>query len=218
MEREKVLIYYTCLTHDDVIEQLCRKQLLEANLPIVSVSRNEPIDFGENHVITGERSPETMHRQVLEGLKHANAKYVFLCESDVLYPPSHFDFIPEEEGVFYYETNVWKYHTDMEKYTWTDDLQQVSGSAAYTKDYLRFYERRVKEIEESGFDRHYEAGSKTGEIAMNWRGADPMICIRHENTITKTKKSPDDFINKSNANGWTELYSIPKWDYLTNLL
>ena len=219
MEQETVLIYYTCLTHDEKIEQLCREQLLKANLPIISVSRNEPIDFGDNIVVEGERGAITMHLQILAGLEYAASKgykQVFLCESDVLYHPSHFDFTASDPTVFYYNVNVWKYHIDDKKFYWTDDMQQVSGSCASLTKMLEFYTRRNKQFAETGFDRHYEASERFGEKTENWMSAEPNICIRHDKTLTRTKKSIADFKNKNKAKGWKVADSVEGWD-LTKL-
>ena len=71
-----------------------------------------------------------MHQQILTGLQKAKGKYIFLCESDVLYHPSHFDFTPKRDDIFYYNTNVWKTRYPDGFSVWTDDLQQVSGICA----------------------------------------------------------------------------------------
>lgn len=208
----KEIIYYTCNTHDQKIEDACRTQLLKAGLPIISVSLNKEINFGDQRLnISGEKSPQMMHRQILMGLQASTAKYVFLCESDVLYHPSHFEFTPFKNDTFFYNVNVWKFHTDDRKFYWTDDLQQVSGTIVNRELAIKFYERRVAEMVEHDFDGHYEAGKKTGEKAMNWKSDLPNICIRHENTMTKTKKSPDEFRNKQYAKGFKVADRIEGW-------
>ncbi len=63
-------------------------------------------------IIVSEKKPDvqgwlvTYYRQLLECCNACGAKYVFICEHDVLYHPSHFDFKPEEDDVFYYNSNV----------------------------------------------------------------------------------------------------------------
>lgn len=217
---KKEIIYYTCNTHDQKIDDACREQLLKAELPIISVSLNKKIDFGDTRiVIQGKRSPEMMHEQILLGLRASRADVIYLCESDVLYHPSHFDSWDLSElnrDRFFYNVNVWKYHTDTKKFTWTDDLQQVSGTRVNRKLALRFYERRNRQIKEKGFDGHYEAGPKTGELTENYMSDFPNVCIRHENTLTKTKKTPNDFRNKRYAKGWCESNGVLGWDLLTS--
>ena len=101
----KAVLYYTCNTHAADIEGACRAQLDRArgNLALGTVSR-EPIRFGDwNIVVDAPRSPLTMHRQILAGLQRLRADVVFLCESDVLYHPSHFEFAPERDDREVYE-------------------------------------------------------------------------------------------------------------------
>lgn len=209
----KCILYYTCNTHDERIEMACRWQLLLARgvWDLVSVSR-EPIEFGAwNEVVEGPRGPLTMHRQVLAGLERITAPIVFLCESDVLYHPSHFDFVPPRADTFYYNTNVWRVRYPDGFAVWTDDLQQVSGICADRGLLLSFYRRRVAEIEAGGFDRHYEPQPKTGGKAANWQSEWPNLDIRHGGTLTRSKWSPDEFRNKRYARGWQEADSVYPW-------
>src|SRR3990167_9425982 len=103
----KTLIYYTCNTHLPQIDDLARSYLSKIDLPIISVSLNKTIDFGHTRIVMqGQRSPLMMHRQIVAGLQACSSKYSFLIESDVLYHPSHFDFIPKRDNVFYFNVNV----------------------------------------------------------------------------------------------------------------
>jgi len=203
----KAVLYYTCCSHPIDIELACRSQLDRARgqLELGTVSR-EPIDYGDwNIVVDAPRSPLTMHRQILTGLERIKGGIVFLCESDVLYHPSHFDFEPERDDVFYYNTSVWKVRYGDGHCIWTDDLQQVSGCCAAHSLLLEFYSKRVAEIERDGFNRHYEPGPKTGPYhTANWQSAFPNLDIRHRRTLTKSKWSPSEFRNKKYAKGWRE--------------
>jgi hypothetical protein len=208
-------LYYTCCSHLPAIEAACRAQLAVAvgDLELGTVSR-EAIDFGDwNIVVEGPRSPLTMHRQILAGLERTRADVVFLCESDVLYHQSHFDFGPERENAFYYNTNVWKLRWPDGHAVWTDDLQQVSGCCAVRSLLLEHYRRRVAEIERDGFNRHYEPGPKTGPYdAANRFSRYPNLDIRHGGTLTRSKWSPAEFRNQRYARGWRETDSdLPGW-------
>lgn len=212
MERKANIIYYTCNTHLEEIEQACRKQLQlaadAAGIPIISVSLNKVIDFGDKRItIEGQRSPKMMHEQILAGLMASEADYVYLCESDVLYHPSHFDFVPMEKDVYYYNTNVWKVKYKENLAVWTDNLRQVSGLCADKALLLNFYNKRVAEISSKGFDRRYEPRDKRVE---NYMSQEPNVCIRHDENLTASKWSPNDFRNKRFAKGWKEA-EIPSW-------
>ena len=208
----KTIIYYTCNTHLPEIDNLCRQTLKKIHLPVISVSLNKPIDFGDKRIVVrGERNPFMMHKQIVMGLEASDSEYIFLAESDVLYHPSHFDFIPHKSDVYYFNVNVWKMRWSDGFCVKTDNLQQVSGMISNRKLLLDFYRARVAEIEKNGFDRHYEPRNKP---RINYESAYPNICIRHEGNLTKSKWSVSDFRNKEYAKGWKEttLDKLPGWD------
>jgi hypothetical protein len=155
-----------------------------------------------------------MHEQIVAGLQAATADYIFLCESDVLYHPSHFAIKPVSVETFYYNTNVWRLRWSDRLAAWTDDLQQVSGICASRDLLLDFYTRRLAQIKQEGFNRHYEPGIKqsiqVGRVE-NWQSAFPNICIRHNHNLTASKWSPDEFRNPKYAKGWKVTDTIPGW-------
>jgi hypothetical protein len=203
---KKTALYYTCGTHPLDIEQACRVQLDRARglYELGTVSR-EPIRFGDwNSVVDAPRSALTMHKQILAGLERAKGDVVFLCESDVLYHASHFEFEPPHGAYFYYNTNVWRMRYEDGFSVWTDDLQQVSGCCA---------------SRDLGFDRHYEPGPKTGPYhTQNWQASVCNVDIRHSKTLTRSRWSPDEFRNKRYARGWAETRDIPGWGPTRDLL
>ncbi len=210
--KDKEIIYYTCNTHRPEIDDLCRQQLLKSGLPIVNVSLNKRIGFGDREfVVYGDKGPEMMHKQVLLGLRASQAKYIFLCESDVLYHPSHFDFTPDRDDTFFYNTNVWRIRYPDGFAVWIDNIQQVSGICADRELAVRFYERRNKEIAEKGFDRCYEPHSRTGEIDGVWMSEQPNLCIRHDANLTGSKWKASDHRNRHFTIGWKEANEVEPW-------
>ena len=212
----KSIVYYTCNTHKPEIDEACRRQLLKANVPIVSVSLNKKLYFGEIAItVQGNKSPLMMHKQILKGLSYIPDGDVFLCESDVLYHPSHFDFMPSFDDAFYFNTNVWRVHFPDGLATWTDDLQQVSGVCAHRDLLLDFYQRRVEQIKRDGFNRHYEPGPKQSVMRnvpiLNRKSEYPNIDFRHDANLTASKRSPSAFRNKRYAKGWKEAESVEGW-------
>jgi hypothetical protein len=226
-ERTKAIVYYTCNTHDPAIDEACREQLKKSGLPIICVSLNQSSTFGDVNIqVQGRKSPLMMHQQILEGLRACNAEYVYLCESDVLYHPSHFEYTPKRKDVFYYNTNVWKLHLDGLA-TWTDNLQQVSGLCASRWLLTDYYDKRVTQIRNEGWNRHYEPGSKQniygyhrgGKYGVeSWQSEEPNVCIRHDATLTKAKRSPDEYRNKQYAKGWKTASVIPAWGSTSSIL
>jgi glycosyltransferase involved in cell wall biosynthesis len=204
------IVYYTDNRLSPAIMRACQKQLAKAGLHIVSVSL-APLDFGHNIVLDAERGILTMFRQQLAGLEASTADVIFMCEHDVLYHPSHFDFRPPRKDTFYYNTAVWKCRYPDGHAVWTDDLQQVSGLCAYRGLLIDYYRRKIAEYERGEFDRHFEPGEKTGDTSANWQSAVCNIDIRHDQTLTRSKWSPDEFRNKRYARGWKETDDIPGW-------
>jgi hypothetical protein len=215
----KTILYYTCNTHRREIDQACRSQLLRAGLPIVCVSLNNILDFGDkNMVLYGQRSPEMMHAQIEAGLELVLPGAVFFCESDVLYHPSHFDFTPQRDG-FWYNENTFKvdymtgrcvfYHT-----------KQVSGLCADRDLLVDHYRLRMARIAQDGkFDRRmgYEPGCHAYPRGVDhykayyWMSEYPNLDIRHDKNITKSKWSLDDFRDKSTSRGWRYVQYVPYW-------
>lgn len=220
-EPDKAIIYYTCNTHKEEIDNACRVQLSKVGLPIVSVSLNKSIDFGDERIVMeGERSPLTMHKQIVAGLTKCTADYVFLAESDVLYPPSHFDFTPKRDDVFYFNVNVWKVRYPDGLAVWTDNLQQLSGMCGSRELLLDFFSKRLEQIEREGFNRHYEPGAKQnvyprmkgGKYGQeNYMSSVPLVCIRHDQNLTKSKWTPEEFRDQRYAKGWKQSDIVPGW-------
>lgn len=99
------IIYYTANQEDPVFEDKIIKNLKKqaGDIPIISVSQ-KPIDLGKN-ICIGEQevSYRTSFKQLLIGLKEAKTKFCIAAESDCLYPPEYFQFIPPTNN------NVWRY-------------------------------------------------------------------------------------------------------------
>ncbi len=208
----KGIIYYTPNDLDPVIFKGVQKQLLKSGLPIVSCSL-KPIDFGTNVVLDLEKGIMAYFNQIIKALETSTNYFVFFCEHDVLYHPSHFEFDPIRDDVWYFNTNVWKMRWSDGFAVRTDNSQQVSGMVANRKMVLDWYRSKLQELSENGFDRHYEPKGER----VNFQSIFPNICIRHDKNLTPSRWSPDEYRNKENTKGWTESYTIPGWDNPRNI-
>lgn len=219
----KAAIYYTCNSHDETLELAARANLKRSTngheLGVVALQRT---DFGDwTIVVNREKSGTTMHYQILAGLERSTAKYVFLCESDVFYHASHFDFTPPDDETIWYNTNVWRVRWDDGHAVRTANLQQVSGICANRELLLAHYRQRIAWIESIGgtFDTKrmaYEPGTrgdKWGVRVANWESEYPNIDVTgHGNTLTAPHFSVDSFRNKKYAEGWQETdEALPGW-------
>lgn len=219
----KGCLYYTCNSHDPLLEEAARANLKRSTngheIGCVSLQRT---DFGDwTIVLDREKSGGTMHYQILAGLERSTADYVFLCESDVMYSPNHFDFTPPDDSTVYYNTNVWRVRWSDGHAVRTDNLQQVSGICANRQFLLGHYRKRVELIEANNgvFDVKrlaYEPGTRGdlwGVKTANWQSPYPNLDITgHGQTLTTPHFSIDSFRNPKYAKGWTETDdALPGW-------
>jgi hypothetical protein len=209
----KGVIYYTDNRIDEPILLLVQQKIHSSGLPIVSCSL-KPINFGQNIVLDLAPGPVTMVKQILAALEASESEYVFFCEHDVLYNPSHFDFTPPRKDTFYYNTNVWRWDYKGNKAITYDHFCSVSGLCVSREKALEHYQKRLSTIIEKGFDKlpgknpswarkmGYEPGKKTGELVGEWKSKFPNIDIRHNKTLTPIKMTLESFRHK--PTGWRE--------------
>ena len=222
----KAIVYYTDNRLDEEIMSTCQTQLRKAagDIPIITVSL-DPIDFGDEHIILNEkRGYLTMFKQILAGIEKAEADVVFFAEHDVLYHPSHFEFLPASDKEYYYNQNVWKVRVE-DGHALHYLCNQTSGLCAHRKLLLNHYKERVKRVE--GTDRSerkgyirsmgFEPGTHNRKErvddykAKSWMSEWPIVDLRHENTLTRSRWRKEEFRNQRYTKGWTEAEEVPGW-------
>jgi len=226
------IIYYSDNRIGAPILPICQKQLLSAtDLPIVSCTL-KPMDFGQNIVLEGRlRSYPTMALQILTALEASTARYVFFTEHDVLYHPSHFDFTPERDDIYYYNVNNFRWGFGNKTAITYDELTSLSSLCCNRQTAINHYKYRLKLIERYGLDKirsreprwarkfGYEPATKstrnggvTNEEHIKRRSEFPNIDIRHGLTFSKPKITLDSFKHKPTT--WKEIpiEEIPGWD------
>ncbi len=223
----KGILYFTDGELNSNIMELVQKQLnfisQSMSIPITCVSLGYTA-FGDTSIkLPLKRSNLSMFKQILVGLENIDADIVFFCEHDVLYHPSHFNFIPLEKDVYYYNTNVWKVNVSNDLAVRVTNCKQTSGLCAYKDLLIQHYRQRVKRVEEEGFTRAmgFEPGTHHREERIDdfkadgWESEFPNLDIRHKNNWTKTKWKPEQFRNKRFAEGWTEdkVQNIKGWKF-----
>jgi glycosyltransferase involved in cell wall biosynthesis len=214
----KSCVYYTDSKDLGQIGVASRKSIEKSGLPIVSVSL-QPLTWGQNIVLPLERGSLTMFKQILAGLEAATSEYVFLTEHDVVYHPSHFDFVPPRDDTFYYNDNVWKVDATSGR-ALHYDCNQTSGLVASRQLLLDHYRERIARVESEGFKRSmgFEPGTRhtrSGGIDdlpfAVWQSAFPNIDIRHHSNLTASRWSKEEFRNQRYTKGWLESNDIPGW-------
>lgn len=225
----KGIIYYTDNRLGEPIFSMVQKHILNSGLPIVSVSLRS-IDFGKNIVLNLTPGFLTMIKQIISALETSKSDYVFLCEHDVLYPLSHFDFTPPKDNIFYYNANVWRWKYPDNLAITYDRLISLSSLCVNRKFALNHYRMRLKKIKDlkwEGDKRRepewarkwgYEPGTKkikrggfSDDDFETWISKDPMIDIRHGKTFSQSKVTLDSFVHKPTNWKETTLDKIPGW-------
>jgi glycosyltransferase involved in cell wall biosynthesis len=202
-----------------------RKIGRDKGISIISCSLKR-MSFGDKniHFPNLKRGYVAMFKQMLGGIENSTADIIFLAEHDVLYHPSHLDFVPPKRDVFYYNTNVYRVRSSDGLAVRTDDCRQVSGLCAYRELLLDHYTKRLKMVEEKlkelgegkEFNRFirqlgFEPGThgRIKEFAHlkseRWESKHPNIDIRHGGALTRSKWKPEDYRNKRFAKGWKEI-------------
>jgi hypothetical protein len=230
----KGIIYYTDNRLGEPIFSVVQKQILRSGLPVVSVSLKPMDDFGTNTVMDLQPGILSIYQQILMALKHSSADIVFFCEHDVLYHPSHFEFIPPYDSIFYYNTNVWRWQYPLDRAITYDQIASLSGLCVYRKLALDHYTYRINKVYEMGWDKDddkrepkwsrligHEPGTKkikkcgiTDDDHVVWKSQYPNIDIRHGTTLSRPKCSLVEFKHPPSLDSWKEttLDKIEGWN------
>jgi glycosyltransferase involved in cell wall biosynthesis len=214
----KGLVYYTDNRCEERIMIVCRNQLKKCcpGFEIISVSQY-PIDFGKNIVMNLPRSSVSMYRQILAGLQASTVDIVYLIEHDVLYHPSHFDFVPLQKHRIYYNLNRWAVSAEdgqaLHYISWCN-----SFVVAYRKVLLRFLTEFIDLIEKVGYSRRrmgHAIGKRKFEGVVHYsvdtfRSEHPCVDIRHSNNFTRNRFSRDQFPRRG-IEEWELADEVPFW-------
>jgi hypothetical protein len=230
------VIYYTDNrlqgTRYEGIFLMAQKFISDSGLPIVCCSLR-PVDFGDERIVLEgrERSYPTMALQILTALEASAADYVFFCEHDVLYHPSHFDFAPPTKDLYYYNVNNWRWLFPQDHLITYNELTSLSSLCVDRELAIRHYKLRLQHIEEQGLDKvrgreprwarrfGYEPGTKprrrggiTDEEHVKRRSALPNIDIRHKWTFSRPKVHLDEFRRQPTNWRVATMDEIQGWD------
>jgi len=173
----------------------------------VSASLKPMSHFGNNIYVRGKRGRLSYFKQIVAALNASTAEYVFFCEHDVLYHPTHFDYTPTD-GKFCFNRNVVKWRYPEPHFLSVDNCEQVSGMCAKREVALKWYEDKLKKLENGEWDGHYEPQHNR----EHWHSSYPNVDIRHNKNITKNRWSPEEFRNKKYTEGWTESNCVAGWE------
>ena len=224
----KGVLYYTDNQLDEHLMKTCQNQIKKSigGNRLFSVSLKK-IHFGDNLVLDLQRGELAMHKQILAGLEHLDTDIVFFCEHDILYHPSHFDFIPPRKDTYYYNSNLWRLRVAdglAVKY----DHKSLSQICAYRELLIKEYKERVRRIEKDGFHRNgFEPGTRSikrggfsDSKSEHYNSKCPNVDLRHSKNLSKSKWRAKDFASQNSCKNWQEVknYLVPEWDNLKKIL
>jgi len=217
---KKGIIFYTDPSlKNRRLKRLSRKTIKGSGLPITTVSLREKVELGNTLTLHGYRSHTTLYTQILLGLLISDAEYVFFCEHDCLYHPSHFEFTPPSKNIYYYNNNVYKFRLSDSKVVGYDSswLSQLCASRKLLIDH---YIKRFKRIAEGKRAYGYEPGTGQSRLIEKigferWESKYPNLDVRHGTNWTGVKRmDPSEFRDKSTCQNFRviKVENIPGWD------
>ena len=215
------IVYYSDCRGDEAILSAARAQLAHAcngHQIVSSCLGYVPLGTIRINHAKAERSYETMFKQILAGLELLDADVAFLAEHDVLYHPSHLEFVPPKRDVIYYNVNVWKVDAETGR-ALHYDCQQTSGLVAYRDTLLAHYRKRCEMVAAHGFSRkmgfepgtHRRAERVDDLTSESFKSALPNVDIRHGHNLTQSRWKREQFRNQRYTKGWTEADEVPGW-------
>jgi len=139
------VLYYSANTESPEFEQKVMDNIKKqaSHLPIISVTR-KPVNLGKNICIGN--TPvcySNSFKQILIGLKEAKTDFCIAAESDCLYPPEYFTFIPPRKDKVYRYTNLYVYFDGYGKFwkkRWVE-AAQMCGTIHWMESINKILER-----------------------------------------------------------------------------
>lgn len=229
----KGALFYTDSQLGEKIAKPVRDQLViatkEKNVNIISSSLRK-MDFGVKNIRFPSLKPGflAMYKQILAAIENSRDDILFFTEHDVLYHPSHFDFIPPKKDVFYYNQNVWFLRLP-DGHCLHYDVNQLSGMCVWKETALVHYrerfaliERKHKELNDHEFNSfirsmghepftHNRARWNTTFMFETWKSEFPNVDIKHGNNATGQRWKKSQYKNQQLLINWTESDEIPGW-------
>lgn len=224
-KKTKGIVYYTDNRAPKDIHSVVRQSLLKARANgishVVTSGISEKPDFGDFsfYMPEFERCYLTMFKQMLAGIENCHADIIFLCEHDVIYHPSHFNFTPCRDDVYCYNENVYQINTETGKTVYWR-AKRASQLCAFRDLLVEHYRKRVAIVEEQGFTMrmgfepgtHRRAERVDDYGSESWISPYPNLDLKHGKNLTRAKWSPLDFRNKKNCIEWKDVKDeIPGW-------
>ena len=220
---KKGIVYYTHNRCEERIVQACRNQIDRAagDIPIVNVSQY-PLNWRQNIVVELPAAVLSMFKQQLIGLEAIDADVVFFCEHDVLYHPSHFDFEPPREDVYYFNLNVWAVNVTDGRALYYDGMKMTSGLVAHKKILIEHYTKKIAWVEEMGYFSRRVVGYEPGKVSKpgrendyewdTFRSEHPNVDLKNGQNITRKRFTIGEYrCRRQLKDSWRLEDAVPGW-------
>jgi hypothetical protein len=172
---KKVIVYFTDSRLEESLDNAVRAQIVKASngIPIISVTQ-KPLDFGKNICVGMKpRCYLSLYEQLLTGVKAAEKdSLIYLCEHDVFYNPTHFEYIPPRKNKIYYNLNRYYWTLNAGFFLNAIGKRALSQAVGY-KDVL------VAHAKEQVWARRKNIASPCFGPFKNFESRHPNVDIRH---------------------------------------
>jgi hypothetical protein len=199
---QKYIVYYTDNKLEEKLDVAVRMQIERAcgDIPIISVSQ-VPMNFGHNICVERKpRSYQSLYEQVLVGVTTApEDSIIYLCEHDVFYSPSHFEYEPPDRESIYFNLNRAYWKLGIDSFAWTMGRRAFSQLVSYREVLLGLVKTKFNEWV-SGHSSFLHGPFK------HWVSEYPNVDIRHGGNFSS-------FANKRSSYEQGGMKGVPKIDY-----
>jgi hypothetical protein len=198
----KGVVYYSLLNKDPKLMKKCQESITKNFDGRIITVTPEPTEFGDNIKMARGDKYIDMFNRILLGLEALDTDVVFLCEDDVIYNKSHFEFTPPQKDIYYYNLNWWQVRAT-DGYAVQYKARRLSNLCANRELLLQHYRKLVKICKEGGFSRKigFEPGTHNRPERIDdfkcgdFKSKEPILDIVHQNA-TKRRWDISEFRKK----------------------
>lgn len=212
MKNLLTVLYYSSSHEKPEFEEKITNSLKEAcgDLPIISVSQ-KPLNLGKN-ICVGNVGLSYLNewRQISIGAREVKTPYIIFAESDHLYPPEYFHFVPPAKGLYRYD-NCWVVFKDITRAGSYRRKAFSDGAQIWdTNSVIEIHERFLAGKPQWGKGK-YEYDETILNVPFVFFSGD-IACVQF-----KTGDGVSNSANVINQPGDNWRNNLPYWDHVNDL-
>lgn len=184
----KSIVYYTDSRLEKELDVAVRRQILKANVPIISVSQ-VPLDFGMNICVGRKpRSYISLYEQLLTGLEAAEKdSLIYLCEHDVFYHPTYFGYEPSDDYGIYFNLNRFFFKRGLDSFYPATGTRALSQAVANREILISHAKERLWKW------KNGKSSFMKGAF-LTWTSKLPNVDIRHGGNFSAGNKDKGSYL------------------------